>query len=34
MLWMKENNEAFKFMEQIIVMAIVLLIVLSVDLKM
>ena len=31
---MKENNEAFKFMEQIIVMAIVLLIVLSVDLKM
>ena len=34
MLWMKENNEAFKFMEQIIVMAIVLLIVPSVDLKM
>ena len=31
---MKENNEAFKFMEQIIVMAIVLLIVPSVDLKM
>ena len=31
---MKENNEAFKFMEQITVMAVVLLIVLSVDLKM